>query len=77
MTQARAHNMGIGVIGAGRCNFSFSNMASSVRADGILFSFLFLTSTSVFQLGVSSGRTFFKFPNNANPFLLYVTLTRL
>jgi hypothetical protein len=59
--------MGFGVIGAGRYNFNFSNMASSVRADGILFGFLFLTSTLVFQLGFSSGRTIFKSPNNAKP----------
>jgi hypothetical protein len=34
-----AYNMGFGVIGAGRCKLNISNIASSVRADGILFGF--------------------------------------
>jgi hypothetical protein len=38
-----------------------------VRADEFQFGFLLLSSTSVFQLGSGSGRTFFKFPNIAQP----------
>ena len=36
--------------------------------DRILFGFLLLSSSSVFQSGFSSGRTFFKSPNNAKPY---------
>jgi hypothetical protein len=43
--------------------FISSNMAAGVRADEFQFSFLLLSSSSVFQLGFSSGRTFFKSPN--------------
>jgi hypothetical protein len=35
--------------------------------DRILFGFLLLSSSSVFLSGFSSGRTFFKSPNNAKP----------
>jgi hypothetical protein len=39
-----------------------------VRADEFQFGFLLLSSSSVFQLGFGSGRTFFKFPNIAKPY---------
>jgi hypothetical protein len=38
--------------------------------DVFQFSFLSLSSTLVFQLGFSSGQTFFKSPNNAKPYPL-------
>ena len=46
-----------------------------VRADEFQFGFLLLSSTSVFQLGFGSGRTFFKSPNIAKPCSLAVMLT--
>jgi hypothetical protein len=44
---------------------------ASVRAEVFQCSFLFLSSSSVFQLGSGSGRTFFKFPNIAKPYSLW------
>jgi hypothetical protein len=46
-----------------------------VRADEFQFGFLLLSSSSVFQLGFGSGRTFFKFPNIAKPCSLAVIMT--
>jgi hypothetical protein len=37
------------------------------QLDGILFGFLLLSSSSVFQLGFGSGRTEFYFPTFAKP----------
>jgi len=47
------------------------------RLDVFQFGFLLLTSISVFQLGFSSGRTFFKSPNNAKPCPLAANLNHL
>jgi hypothetical protein len=44
--------------------------------DRILFGFLLLSSSSVFQSGFSSGRTFFKSPNNAKPCSLAAIILR-
>jgi hypothetical protein len=44
------------------------------QLDGILIGFLFLSSSSVFQLGFGFGRTIFKFPNIAKPYPLVVRL---
>jgi hypothetical protein len=41
---------------------------ASARAEVFQFSFLFLSSSSVFQLGSGSGRKIFKFPNIAKPY---------
>jgi hypothetical protein len=41
---------------------------ASVRAEVFQFSFLFLSSSSVFQLGSGSGRKNFKFLNIAKPY---------
>jgi hypothetical protein len=41
---------------------------ASVRAEVFQFSFLFLSSSSVFQLGSGSGRKIFKSPNIAKPY---------
>jgi hypothetical protein len=41
---------------------------ASVRAEVFQFSFLFLSSSSAFQLGSGSGRKIFKFPNIAKPY---------
>jgi hypothetical protein len=41
---------------------------AAVRAEVFQFSFLFLSSSSVFQLGSGSGRKIFKFPNIAKPY---------
>jgi hypothetical protein len=38
------------------------------RAEVFQYSFLFLSSSSVFQLGIGSGRKIFKFPNIAKPY---------
>jgi hypothetical protein len=50
---------------------------ASVRAEVFQFSFLFLSSSSVFQLGSGSGRKNFKFPNIAKPYrctIFFMTL---
>jgi hypothetical protein len=46
---------------------------AAVRAEVFQCSFLFLSSSLVFQLGSGSGQTIFKFPNIAKPYrwLLY------
>jgi hypothetical protein len=41
---------------------------AAVRAEVFQCSFLFLSSSSVFQLGSGSGRKIFKFPNIAKPY---------
>jgi hypothetical protein len=41
---------------------------ASVRAEVFQFGFLFLSSSSVFQLGSGSGRKVFKSPNIAKPY---------
>jgi hypothetical protein len=41
---------------------------ASARAEVFQCSFLFLSSSSVFQLGSGSGRKIFKFPNIAKPY---------
>jgi hypothetical protein len=41
---------------------------ASVRAEVFQCSFLFLSSSLVFQLGSGSGRKIFKFPNIAKPY---------
>jgi hypothetical protein len=41
---------------------------AAVRAEVFQFSFLFLSSSSVFQLGSGSGRKIFKSPNIAKPY---------
>jgi hypothetical protein len=41
---------------------------ASVRAEVFQCSFLFLSSSSVFQLGSGSGRKNFKSPNIAKPY---------
>jgi hypothetical protein len=41
---------------------------AAVRAEVFQFNFLFLSSSSVFQLGSGSGRKIFKFPNIAKPY---------
>jgi hypothetical protein len=41
---------------------------ASVRAEVFQFSFLFLSSSSVFQLGSGSGQKNFKSPNIAKPY---------
>jgi hypothetical protein len=41
---------------------------AAVRAEVFQFSFLFLSSSLVFQLGSGSGRKIFKSPNIAKPY---------
>jgi hypothetical protein len=41
---------------------------AAVRAEVFQCNFLFLSSSSVFQLGFGSGQKFFKFPNIAKPY---------
>jgi hypothetical protein len=41
---------------------------ASARAEVFQFGFLFLSSSSVFQLGSGSGLKNFKFPNIAKPY---------
>jgi hypothetical protein len=41
---------------------------AAVRAEVFQFSFLFLSSSSVFQLGSGSGQKNFKSPNIAKPY---------
>jgi hypothetical protein len=48
---------------------------ASARAEVFQCSFLFLSSSSVFQLGSGSGQTIFKFPNIAKPYPLAASLS--
>jgi hypothetical protein len=64
---------GFAILGQKQNTSALVRYWASVRAevfhpDSYRDSFLFLSLSSVFQLGSSSGRTIFKFPNIAKPY---------
>jgi hypothetical protein len=63
-----AGNSGFCNIGAEAINISIGSLLASVRAEVFQCNFLFLCSSSVFQLGIGSGRKNFKSPNIAKPY---------
>jgi hypothetical protein len=59
---------GFAILGQKQYPSALARYWAAVRAEVFQCSFLFLSSSSVFQLGSGSGRTFFKFPNIAKPY---------
>jgi hypothetical protein len=59
---------GFAILGQKQYTSALVRYWASVRAEVFQFSFLFLSSSSVFQLGSGSGRKNFKFPNIAKPY---------
>jgi hypothetical protein len=59
---------GFAILGQKQNPSAFVHYWAAVRAEVFQFSFLFLSSSLVFQLGSGSGRTFFKSPNIAKPY---------
>jgi hypothetical protein len=59
---------GFAILGQKQYTSALVRYLASVRAEVFQFSFLFLSSSSVFQLGNGSGRKIFKFPNIAKPY---------
>jgi hypothetical protein len=59
---------GFAILGQQQYPSALVRYLASARAEVFQCSFLFLSSSSVFQLGCGSGRTIFKFPNIAKPY---------
>jgi hypothetical protein len=59
---------GFAILGQKQYPSALVRYLASVRAEVFQSSFLFLSSSSVFQLGSGSGRKIFKFPNIAKPY---------
>jgi hypothetical protein len=59
---------GFAILGQKQYSSALVRYWASVRAEVFQFSFLFLSSSSVFQLGSGSGRKIFKSPNIAKPY---------
>jgi len=55
---------------------SFCSLSAAVRAQRLLFSFLLLTSTLVFQLGCGSGLDIIKYQHSSKPYPLGVIVER-
>jgi hypothetical protein len=62
LTNETAPNMGFGVIGAGRCNINFSNMASSVRAGRFSIWLLVVIFNFGFLIGLQFRADAFQIP---------------
>jgi hypothetical protein len=60
--------LGFAILGQKQYPSALVRYLASVWAEVFQFSFLFLSSSSVFQLGSGSGRKIFKFPNIAKPY---------
>jgi hypothetical protein len=60
--------LGFAILGQKQYPSALVHYLASVRAEVFQFSFLSLSSSSVFQLGSGSGRNNFKFPNIAKPY---------
>jgi hypothetical protein len=60
--------LGFAILGQKQYPSALVRYWASVRAEVFQFSFLFLSSSSVFQLGSGSGRKIFKSPNIAKPY---------
>jgi hypothetical protein len=59
---------GFAILGQKQYTSAAVHYWASVRAEVFQCSFLFLSSSSVFQLGSGSGQKIFKFPNIAKPY---------
>jgi hypothetical protein len=59
---------GFAILGQKQYPSALVRYLASVRAEVFQYSFLFLSSSSVFQLGSGSGQKNFKFPNIAKPY---------
>jgi hypothetical protein len=59
---------GFAILGQKQYPLAAVRYLASARAEVFQFSFLFLSSSSVFQLGSGSVRKIFKFPNIAKPY---------
>jgi hypothetical protein len=60
--------LGFAILGQKQYPSALVRYWASARAEVFQFSFLFLSSSSVFQLGSGSGRKIFKSPNIAKPY---------
>jgi hypothetical protein len=60
--------VGFAILGQKQYPSALVRYLASARAEVFQCSFLFLTSSSVFQLGSGSGRKIFKSPNIAKPY---------
>jgi hypothetical protein len=63
-----ATNRGFAILGQKQYPSALVRYLAAVRAEVFQCSFLFLSSSSVFQLGSGSGQKNFKFPNIAKPY---------
>jgi hypothetical protein len=59
---------GFAILGQKQYTSALFRYLAAVRAEVFQCSFLFLSSSLVFQLGSGSGRTIFKSPNIAKPY---------
>jgi hypothetical protein len=59
---------GFAILGQKQYPSALVRYLAAVRAEVFQCSFLFLSSSSVFQLGSGSGRKIFKSPNIAKPY---------
>jgi hypothetical protein len=59
---------GFAILGQKQYTSALVRYWAAVRAEVFEFSFLFLSSSLVFQFGSGSGRKIFKFPNIAKPY---------
>jgi hypothetical protein len=59
---------GFAILGQKQYTSAAVRCLASVRAEVFQCSFLFLSSSSVFQLGSGSGQKIFKSPNIAKPY---------
>jgi hypothetical protein len=60
--------LGFAILGQKQYPLALVRYWAAVRAEVFQCSFLFLSSSSVFQLGSGSGRKIFKSPNIAKPY---------
>jgi hypothetical protein len=60
--------LGFAILGQQQYPSALVRYWASARAEVFQFSFLFLSSSSVFQLGSGFGQKIFKFPNIAKPY---------
>jgi hypothetical protein len=68
LTKAQHTTLGFAILGQKQYPSALVRYWASARAEVFQCSFLFLSSSSVFQLGSGSGRKNFKSPNIAKPY---------
>jgi hypothetical protein len=61
---------GFAILGQKQYTSALVRYWAAVRAEVFQCSFLFLSSSSVFQLGSGSGRKFFKSPTSQSPIVI-------